>query len=282
MLFKIIPQSHCAVVERFGKPVRVAQSGLRFFIPVLDSLKNVAPLWNDATNKDGVFIELSEQINDTKPRECFSKDNVKVTVDCVYRWRITDPVKAIYEVDHLHKSLKETVLNEIRSLIGSRDLNEILSSRSQMSELVVTAISDVVRRWGVNVVGAEIQELTVDSATQDAMRVQMEAARRSEAMKLESEGEAAALLKKTEAEKQAAILRAQGECEAMNLLAQGEQQYVKTLSEVLGAGEAAKILLAQKMLRTYSEISNGAANKVFMPTPSGNPMAMLEGSAGER
>ena len=141
MFTKVIPQGHCVIVERFGKPVRVAQSGLRFFLPGLDKLRDVRNVWNDLTNKDGIFIELTEQICDKGSRECFTQDNVKLIVDCVYRWRITDPIKAVYEVDELHKSLKEAVLGEIRSFIGKSELNTVLASRSRISESVVTMIA---------------------------------------------------------------------------------------------------------------------------------------------
>ena len=72
MFIKTIPQGHCLVVERFGKPVRIAHSGLRFFIPILDKAKNVKPIWDDEMNKNGVFIELTEQQWDTKPQNCFT------------------------------------------------------------------------------------------------------------------------------------------------------------------------------------------------------------------
>ena len=175
MFTKVIPQGHCVIVERFGKPVRVAQSGLRFFMPGLDKLRDVRNVWNDLTNKDGIFIELTEQICDTGSRECFTQDNVKLIVDCVYRWRITDPIKAAYEVDELHKSLKEAVLGEIRSFIGKSELNTVLASRSRISEAVVTVVSETVRRWGVNLTGVEVQELKADEATQGAMLQQLEA-----------------------------------------------------------------------------------------------------------
>ena len=179
MFTKVIPQGHCVIVERFGKPVRVAQSGLRFFMPGLDKLRDVRNVWNDLTNKDGIFIELTEQICDTGSRECFTQDNVKLIVDCVYRWRITDPIKAVYEVDELHKSLKEAVLGEIRSFIGKSELNTVLASRSRISEAVVTVVSETVRRWGVNLTGVEVQELKADEATQGAMLQQLDAPRRS-------------------------------------------------------------------------------------------------------
>lgn len=215
MLSKVIPQGHCVIVERFGKPVRVVQSGLRFFLPGLDKLKNVSAVWEDRTNRDGVFIELTEQICDTGSRECFTKDNVKLIVDCVYRWRVIDPIKAVYEVDQLHKSLKESVLGEIRSFIGKNELNTVLASRSRISENVVAVVSETVRRWGVNLTGIEVQELKADDATQGAMLQQLEASRRSEAIKLEAEGKAFAVVQEAEAAKKAAILRAEATSESM-------------------------------------------------------------------
>jgi len=265
---KIIPQGHCVVVERFGKPVRVAESGLRFFIPFLDTLKNVKPIWDTASNKNGIFIELTEQINDTMPRDCFTRDNVKLTVDCVYRYRIVDPIKAIYDVEKLHKSIKEMVLTEMRSFVGSNDLNFVLASRAKISEHIVATIADTVMRWGVNIVGADIQELTADKDTVDAMRMQLEASRRSESLKLEAEGRANAILKEAEATRQATVLRAQGECEAMQIVAQGEAEYLKCVSEIVGGESAARFLCLQKMLDSYKKVAADPAGKVFMPMPS--------------
>ncbi len=265
MLSKIIPQGHCVIVERFGKPVRVAQSGLRFFLPGLDKLKNVSAAWDDRTNRDGVFIELTEQICDTGSRECFTKDNVKLIVDCVYRWRVIDPIKAVYEVDQLHKSLKESVLGEIRSFIGKNELNTVLASRSRISENVVTVVSETVRRWGVNLTGVEVQELKADEATQGAMLQQLEASRRSEAIKLEAEGKAFAVVQEAEAAKKAAILRAEATSESMKLVAEGEQAYLNMLKETVGPDAAAKVLIAQKTLDAYRQATGDPAAKVFLP-----------------
>ena len=254
MFIKVVPQGHCLVVERFGKPVRIAHSGLRFFIPILDKAKNVAPIWDDKTNKGGIFIELSEQQLDTTPQDCFTKDNVKLSVDCVYRWRIMDPVKAIYDVDVLHKSIREAVLAEVRSFVGQNDLNFVLGSRAQISEHVVSAVEGTISRWGVKLTGLEVAELKTDAATEDAMRQQLEASRKSEAIKLESEGRATAIIKQAEAEKAAMLLRAEG-----------DTAYLKSLSEVVGYKNAAKILMTMKTLESYQVVSGNAANKVFMP-----------------
>ena len=265
MFSKVIPQGHCVIVERFGKPVRVAHSGLRFFMPGMDTLRDVRNVWGERSNKEGIFIELTEQICDTGSRECFTKDNVKLIVDCVYRWRITDPIKAVYEVDELHKSLKEAVLGEIRSFIGKNELNTVLASRSRISETVVTIVSDTVRRWGVNLTGVEVQELKADDATQGAMLQQLEASRRSEAIKLEAEGKAYAVVQEAEAAKKAAILRAEATSEAMKLVAEGEQAYLSMLKDTLGADVAAKVLIAQKTLDVYKQATSDPAAKVFLP-----------------
>ena len=257
MFTKVIPQGHCVIVERFGKPVRVAQSGLRFFMPGLDKLRDVRNVWADQSNKEGIFIELTEQICDTGTRECFTHDNVKLLVDCVYRWRITDPIKAVYEVDELHKSLKEAVLGEIRSFIGKSELNTVLASRSRISEAVVTVVS--------NLTGVEVQELKADEATQGAMLQQLEASRRAEAIKLEAEGKAFAVVQEAEAAKKAAILRAEATSESIKLVAEGEQAYLTMLKETLGPEEAAKVLIAQKTLDVYKQATSDPAAKVFLP-----------------
>lgn len=265
MFIKVIPQGHCSIVMRFGKPVRVATSGLNFFVPFFDSLKDCRQSWGEETNKNGVYIELSEQITDTRPRECFTKDNVKLIVNCAIRWRVTNPVSAVFEVDHLHQSLRESVLAEIRSFVGSHELNFVLSSRQQISEHVAAGVSDTVKRWGINIVGAEIQELTADDATVDAMRQQLEASRRSEALKLEAVGKAEAMVREAQAAKDAAILHAQGQSEAVKLMAEGDKTYLAMLVDSVGKESAAQILIAQKTLKAYEAIVKDPANKVFLP-----------------
>ena len=255
---KSVPQGHCLVVERFGKPVSVVKSGLHFFpLFFLNSEKNVSTMWSE-THKEGVFIELTEQQTNTGARTCFTKDNVELSVDCFFNWRILDPLKAIYEVDNLHKALIETVLSEVRALIGQKELNFAIGARSQISEHVVSAVEGNLKRWGVKLTSLEIQELKpADEATVAAMRQQMEAARKAEAIKLESEGRAAAIVKQAEAEKT-----------AMALKAEGDEAYLKSLTGVVGYKNAAKILVTIKTLESYKVLTENAANKVFMPLPT--------------
>ena len=265
MFIKIIPQGHCAIVIRFGKPIRIARSGLNFFVPFFDSLKDFQATWGQDTNKDGVFIELSEQITDTRPRDCFTKDNVKLTTDCAIRWRISDPLKAAFEVDNLHQSLREVVLAEMRAFIGDKELNYLLSSRQQISEHIISAVSETTKRWGINVISAEIQELTADDATIDAMRQKLEASRRSEALKLEAEGKAEAIIREAKAVAEASILQAEAQKKVLLAMAEADKNYFTSLVELAGQDVAGKILIAQKQLRTYEAIVKEPANKVFIP-----------------
>lgn len=265
MFIFTVKQGHCAIVEMFGKPTSVRKSGLQFRIPLLQSLKDVSPAWGTLTNKDGYYIELTEQLLDTQPRSCITKDNATMQMNCVVRWRITDPIKAVYEVERLHQSLIELVLNEMRSLIGSRNLDEILSARTEMSELVTVTVAATAARWGVAITSIEIKELTTDTETREAMLRQMEAERISRSTVLQAEGESTAKVRIAEAERQAAILRAEGNSEALRITAEAEGAYLAKLAEVVGAEAAAKILMNRQALEGYATITTNPASTVYLP-----------------
>lgn len=265
MFIFIVPQNHCAIVEMFGKPCSVKESGLAFRIPFLQSVRRVSRAWGQLSNKDGCYIELTEQLLDTQPRSCITKDNATMQVNCIIRWRIADAVKAVYEVENLHKSLVELVLNELRSLIGSRNLDEILSARSEISEKVSVAVAATAARWGVNITSIEIKELTTDAETKEAMMRQMEAERVSRSIALKAEGESTARVRLAESERQAAVLKAQGEAEAMRLRAEAEADYVAKLAPIIGAEAAAKVLMNRQALEGYATISSNPASTVYLP-----------------
>jgi regulator of protease activity HflC (stomatin/prohibitin superfamily) len=261
-----IPQNHCRIIERFGKPVKVQHSGLAFKLPLIDKVLDVSDRWQGETNKEGSFIELSEQIIDTNPRECITKDNAKVTVDCVISWRVINPIKAVYEVDHLHQSLLQATLNVIRSEIGLRNLDEALAARAHLNERIVAGLVDTVNKWGIQILRVEIQELNTDDQTSKAMLQQLEAERRSRALSSEAEGQAEATIKAARADRESRVQRAEGQAKALGIVAAAERDYLDTLSESIGAGEAARILLAQKVIDGFDRISQNPADKVFLPS----------------
>ena len=269
MFISVIPQSHCRIIERFGKPICVQKSGLAFKIPFLDKHKIVGEIWGEKANKKGIFIELSEQIDDTKPRECFTKDNVKVLIDSVIRWRIIDPIKAVYEVDKLFDSLLNATLNAMRSEIGSMELDNVLSARQSLAEKIVSNLVTTTLRWGIQIIAVEIQELKTDDAAAEAMLQQMEAERRSRAIASQAEGEAKAIIKRAEAEKSASILKAEGISKSLEVIAIAEKNYLEVLSQSVGKESAARILLTQKTIEGFAIISSKEGDKVYIPSNVG-------------
>ncbi|MBC8243659.1 MAG: SPFH/Band 7/PHB domain protein [Verrucomicrobia bacterium] len=209
-------------------------------------------------------MELTEQQTNTRPRECFTKDNAMIEVNAVYYWRITDPKKALYEVDILPKALLELVLGALRAVVGANELDAVLSQRTQINEAVVSQLIDAGLKWGVRFIRVEIEELKTDDKTSKAMLQQLEAERSRRATVSKAEGEAIAEVKVAEAQRNAAILKAEGQAKALELITEAETQYLKSLSNLVG-NQAADFLLAQKYLEGFDKISQNPADKVFLP-----------------
>ncbi len=277
-MISTVPQGHCRVVERFGRPARIQRAGININIPFIDKFKDVSLGWGAESNGSGdasitakygqdagQFIELTEQIHDTEERECITKDNAKVITDAVISWRIIDPLKAVYEVDKLHDSLEQACLNIIRSEIGNTELDTVLENRKRLNDVAVTKLSATVGKWGVQLLRVEIQELRVDGKTETAMLQQLDAERKSRALALEAEGEAKAKLSIAKADRDAQILVAEGQAQALKIIAESEKVYLDALAETVGAEKANGILLAQKAIEGYSVISKNPADKVFVP-----------------
>lgn len=264
-LIYLIPQSHCVIIERFGKYARTQNAGLNFRIPIIEKRKDVNKLgWGIIANKEEIFIELSEQQTNTSPRECFTKDNARISIDAVYYWRIVDPRKALYEVDTLPNSLLELVLGALRAEIGSNELDSVLSERTRINESVSAQLIDAGLKWGIQFTRVEIQELKTDDKTSEAMLQQLEAERTRRAMISKAEGQAVAEVKVAEAQKNAEILRAEGHAKALQIITDAENKYLESLREIVGE-QASDFLLAQKYMDGFEKISKNPADKVFLP-----------------
>lgn len=259
-----IPQNHCAIIERFGKFSKVQQHGLNFCIPILDTIKFL-PEWNGEATKQGYLIELSEQQSDTKPRQAQTNDNVTVTADAVVYWRITDPVKAVYSVDILPRSIRDSALNALRANIGAFTLDQILSQRQVLNERISAQLSEIAQKWGIVVTRVEIQELQYDKSTQEAMLQQMTAERKKRAKIAEAEGEAQSAVMTAKAKAEAAVLQAQGQAQAVQIMAKAEADYLSALAQTVDAKTAGQLLAAQKYLTSLESITKNESHKVFIP-----------------
>jgi len=259
-----IPQSHCVVLERFGTFSRVQREGLSVRVPLLEQIHYVHN-WGTVANKYGYMIELTEQQTDTPARTCHTKDNVQVTANASIYWKIVDPRRALYEVDVMPTAVADVALNALRANIGAMDLDMVLSERQSLNERIAIQLSEPAAKWGIQFTRVEVQELTTDASVSAAMLQQMDAERRRRAVIAEAEGASTAAVQLAEAERQAAVLRAHGAAEALTLTAQAESNYLRVLKETVSAEDAARILLAQKVLSGFDVISKNPGDKVFLP-----------------
>ena len=259
-----VQQNHCVIIERFGKYSKTCYQGLRFRIPLIEKVKRL-PEWESVATKEGHKIELSEQHSNTPARTAHTKDNVEVRADATVYWKIVNPVKAVYEVDILPQAVLDSALNTLRACLGSLDLDTLLSERENLNDKIATQLSGIAIKWGVKINRVEIQTLEVSDAASTAMLQQMEAERARRAIVSTSQGEVEAAVMIAEAERKARLLRADGEAKAIGLIADAEKNYLIQLADVVGNDSASKILLAQKMLDGFTQISKGDASKVFIP-----------------
>jgi regulator of protease activity HflC (stomatin/prohibitin superfamily) len=263
-LFYTIPQSHCVVIERFGKFSRVQREGLRFKLPFIEVVKRVDD-WGEDVNKLGFMIELTEQQFDTPTRQAHTKDNVLVNANASVFWRIIDVRKALYEIDCLPRAVTDIALNALRSNIGMIGLDELLAERQSLNERIAAELSETARKWGIQFTRVEIQELSTNEDTSRAMRQQMDAERKRRAAVAEAEGAAEAEVRVAQAQRDAAILRAEGSAKALEITAVAEANYLAKLTEKLDSRSAATVLVAQKFLDGFNTISKNPADKVFLP-----------------
>ena len=259
-----VPQSHCVVIERFGRFSRVCSQGLHFRIPIIEQPRYCTG-WGVSANKRGYVLELTEQQTDTPLRTCQTKDNVTIQANASVYWRILDPIKALYEVDVLPRAVSDIALNALRAIIGKITLDQVFSERQKLNEIVASQLSKVSQKWGIQFTRVEIQELKTSDATESAMLQEMAAERRRRAVVTEAEGRAAAEIKMAEAERQAAILRADGKAQALEKIAYAEMNYLQKLSGSVNPTCAGQILIAQKFLDGFDKITMNQAHKVFLP-----------------
>lgn len=263
-LIYTIPQNHVVLIKRFGKHSRVQRDGLRFKLPLIESFKTVYD-WDGTANKKGYFIELSEQQTDTPPRQCQTLDNVTIDANASIYWRITDPVKAVYDIDVLPKSVADIALNALRANIGKIKLDQVLSERQNLNIKISAQLAESASKWGVTFTRVEIQEINYSSETAEAMMQEMTAERKKRALMAEAEGEASAEVTKANAEASATLIKAKAQADAIKLIAEAESEYILKLKENTNTEIAGQIIMSQKYIDGMKTISNNPSDKVFLP-----------------
>ena len=273
MSVKSVPQGMEYTVERFGKYTNTLTPGLNIIVPIIDRI--------------GKKMVMMEQVMDVPSQEVITKDNAMVTVDGVIFYQVMDAAKAAYEVSQLGWAILNLVMTNIRTVMGSMDLDELLSRRDDINARLLSVVDDATTPWGIKVTRIEIKDIAPPKDLVEAMGRQMKAERLKRASILEAEGLRQSEILRAEGAQQAAILEAEGrkeasyrDADARERLAQAEARATLMVSEAIGKGDVQAInyFVAQKYIEALKEI--GAANNsklVFMPLDSSSVIGALGG-----
>ena len=218
---RIVPQATVMLVERLGKFDKVASSGLNILVPFLD--KPRAVYWTN-TRPGLTSIDLREQYIDLPPQPVITRDNVTIHVDSVVYWQITDPVKAVYEMNDLVGGIVQLTITGMRAVMGDMDLDHTLSQRDQINSKLRLILDEATDKWGVKVTRVDVKNINPPEDVRITMEKQMTAERNRRALVLQAEGDRQAAITRAEGEKQAAVTRAEGEKQSAILAAEGAAQ----------------------------------------------------------
>ncbi len=270
---RVVPQGYEWTVETFGKYTQTITPGLHFLMPIYQDV--------------GRKINMMEQVLEVPSQDVITKDNAVVKVDGIVFFQVLDAAKAAYEVAQLEIATLNLVMTNIRTAIGSMDLDESLSKRDEINTKVLMAVDQATHPWGIKVNRIELKDIAPPRDLIDAMARQMKAEREKRANILEAEGFRQAAILKAEGERQSTILDAEGDREAAFLnaearerQAQAEAKATQMVSDAIANGnvQAINYFVAQKYIEAFKALAEAPNQKfVLMPMESAGVIGSLAG-----
>lgn len=269
---KVVRQSEVYIIERLGKFHKVADAGLTIIIPFVDHVRSV--------------VSLKEQTMDIPPQGVITEDNVTITIDTVVFYQITDPAKAVYEIQSLKRGIEYLAITTIRDIVGKMNLDSTFSSRDMINNQLRILLDEATDKWGCKVNRVEIKDIRPPEDIRDAMEKQMNAERNKRALILEAEAQKQSAVTIAEGKKQAAILEAEADRESRIRRAAGEAQAIKEVAEAkakeiqmvydaMKKADPNDKLVQLKSLEALEEVAKGDANKVFIPFEATGALSSL-------
>lgn len=276
MAVRVVRQGFVYTIERFGKFTLAAEPGLHLIIPIFDRV--------------GHKVNMMEQVLDIPGQEIITKDNAMVGVDAVVFFQVLDAGKAAYEVSNLYSALMALTTTNLRTVMGSMDLDETLSKRDEINARLLSVVDHATSPWGVKITRVEIKDIRPPIDISEAMARQMKAERIKRADILEAEGDRASRILRAEGEKQSAILSAEGkreaafrEAEARERAAEAEAQATRMVSDAIAqsGSEALNYFIAQEYTKAVAKFATSPNAKTILFPVEATQLIGTLGGIGE-